>query len=299
MRAMKKSGFAWIGDIPSNWTTARIGGLYEQRNEKVSDRDYAPLSVTMKGIVPQLDTAAKTGDHDNRKLVRKGDFAINSRSDRRGSCGISPSDGSVSLINTVLKPHGTMCPDFYNYVFHTPEFADEFYRMGHGIVDDLWTTRWADMKTMRVPVPSLEEQQRIAGFLDGRCAAIDAEKAVLEDEVAALQRLRKSLVYRAITKGLDNTAAMRNSGLDWAPSIPARWTVRRLKTMTSFLPGFAFKGEDIAVGGDNRLFNMSRTLSIGKTGPGLDSFEPEPSPSSISTLLRRPRRVSPTLVFAV
>ena len=104
MRAMKDSGIPWIGEIPKDWETKNIGQFYTHRVEKVSDKDYAPLSVTKNGIVPQLETAAKTDDGDNRKLVRVGDFAINSRSDRRGSCGISAYDGSVSLINTILTP---------------------------------------------------------------------------------------------------------------------------------------------------------------------------------------------------
>lgn len=87
------------------------------RNQKVSDKDFMPLSVTMKGILPQLETAAKTNDGDNRKLVRVGDFAINSRSDRRGSCGISNYDGSVSLINTILKPRNRMNAKYYNWLF--------------------------------------------------------------------------------------------------------------------------------------------------------------------------------------
>ena len=103
-RQMKDSGIEWIGEIPENWEIGQIGHLYTERKEKVSDRDYPPLSVTMKGILPQLSTAAKTDAHDDRKLVKVGDFAINSRSDRRGSCGISPYDGSVSLINTILTP---------------------------------------------------------------------------------------------------------------------------------------------------------------------------------------------------
>lgn len=137
---MKDSGAEWIGRVPNNWNLGRIGGFYSLRNEKVSDKDYPPLSVTMKGILPQLETAAKTNDGDNRKLVRKGDFAINSRSDRRGSCGISKYDGSVSLINTVLTPRGKMSAAYYDWVFHCTRFSDEFYRQGHGIVDDLWTT---------------------------------------------------------------------------------------------------------------------------------------------------------------
>ena len=169
MRAMKDSELGWVGDIPANWNVGRIGGLYRHRNTKVSDADFPPLSVTMKGIVPQLETAAKSDDHDNRKLVKAGDFAINSRSDRRGSCGISAYNGSVSLINTILEPREEMNPAYYNLLFHTSEFADEFYKWGHGIVDDLWTTRWAEMKSMKVPVPPLDEQQRIADHLDACC----------------------------------------------------------------------------------------------------------------------------------
>ena len=100
MRKMKDSGIEWIGEIPEEWKFVRIGSLYGLRVEKVSDRDYQPLSVTKAGILPQLETAAKTNAHDDRKLVKIGDFAINSRSDRRGSCGVSEYEGSVSLINT-------------------------------------------------------------------------------------------------------------------------------------------------------------------------------------------------------
>ena len=77
----KDAGVEWLGEIPSHWKTVRISALYDPRNEKASAEDYTPLSVTMQGIVPQLDTAAKSQDTDNRKLVRNGDFVINSRSD--------------------------------------------------------------------------------------------------------------------------------------------------------------------------------------------------------------------------
>lgn len=71
-----------------------------------------------------------------------------------------------SLLNTVLYPIADMNPQYYNWLFHTTEFADEFYRWGHGIVDDLWTTGWQDMKNIVIIQPSIEEQQRIAVFLD-------------------------------------------------------------------------------------------------------------------------------------
>lgn len=100
----KESGVEWLGRVPEHWEVNRLGVYFEERNEKVSDKDYAPLSVTKSGILPQLENAAKTNDGDNRKLVKVNDFVINSRSDRKGSSGISRLVGSVSLINIVIQP---------------------------------------------------------------------------------------------------------------------------------------------------------------------------------------------------
>lgn len=196
---MKDSGIPWVGKTPEYWKVGRIGGLYELRNQKVSDKDFMPLSVTMKGILPQLETAAKTNDGDNRKLVRVGDFAINSRSDRRGSCGISDYDGSVSLINTILKPRNRMNAKYYNWLFHTPMFADEFYKWGHGIVDDLWTTNWSEMKRISIPLPPIDEQQEIADYLDNKCAAIEQIIADKKSQIETLDGYKKSLIFEYVT----------------------------------------------------------------------------------------------------
>jgi type I restriction enzyme S subunit len=220
---MKNSGIPWIGDIPVGWSIDTIGNLYTLRNEKVSDKDFAPLSVTKKGIVPQLETAAKTDDGDNRKLVRIGDFAINSRSDRRGSCGISAYDGSVSLINTILTPRGEMNPNYYNWLFHTELFADEFYKWGHGIVDDLWTTRWQEMKKISIVSPSLAEQQKIAEFLDRKCGEIDEMVALQEKVIEELKAYKQSVITEAVTKGLNPDAPMRDSGIEWIGQVPEHW----------------------------------------------------------------------------
>lgn len=227
-REFKDSGIEWIGRIPKKWKTTKLGTLYTQRYEKVSDKDYAPLSVTMQGILPQLETAAKTDDGDNRKLVRKGDFAINSRSDRRGSCGISPCDGSVSLINTILKPRGEMNPGFYNWLFHTSLFSDEFYKWGHGIVDDLWTTRWQEMKNISVVTPPLPEQQRIADYLDKKCGEIDELISLQEQMIAQLTDYKQSVITEAVTKGLNPNAELVPSGIDWIGDVPKGWKVTNI-----------------------------------------------------------------------
>ncbi len=221
-------GVEWIDTIPCHWQTSRIGHLYTERKEKVSDRDFAPLSVTMKGILPQLSTAAKTDAHDDRKLVRIGDFAINSRSDRRGSCGISPYDGSVSLINTVLIPRGEMHPRYYDWLFHSTMFSDEFYKWGHGIVDDLWTTNWQDMKRISVPVPPFAEQRRIADFLDRRCAEIDGVIEATKKTIEEYKALKQSIITETVTKGVRGERPMKDSGIEWIGEIPEEWEVSRV-----------------------------------------------------------------------
>lgn len=228
MREMKDSGIEWIGAIPQDWQLSKIGSLYTQRNEKVSDKDYQPLSVTMQGILPQLATAAKTDDGDNRKLVRVGDFAINSRSDRRGSCGISPLDGSVSLINIILTPRTAMHPGYYNWLFHTTLFADEFYKWGHGIVADLWTTRWQEMKSITVPVPEYAEQERIAAFLDAECAEIDAVLEKTRASIEEYKKLKQAVITQAVTKGIRGDRPMKDSGIEWIGEIPAGVPISRV-----------------------------------------------------------------------
>lgn len=234
---MKDSRADWIGKIPATWDVSKIGTLYTQRNEKVSDKDYPPLSVTMKGILPQLATAAKTDDGDNRKLVRVGDFAINSRSDRRGSCGISPYDGSVSLINTILVPRKKMHPGYYDWLFHTTLFADEFYKWGHGIVDDLWTTRWQEMKRILVPVPPYETQSAIAAYLDTQCAKIDEIIAQAKASIEDYKQWKASIIYEAVTKGLDPDVEMKDSGIEWVGNVPAHWRVTKIKNFVSLRSG--------------------------------------------------------------
>lgn len=243
MRKMRDSGIEWVGAIPQNWQLSKIGNLYTQRNEKVSDKDYQPLSVTMQGILPQLATAAKTDDGDNRKLVRVGDFAINSRSDRRGSCGISPLDGSVSLINIILTPRTAMHPGYYNWLFHTTLFADEFYKWGHGIVADLWTTRWQEMKSITVPVPEYAEQERIAAFLDAECAEIDTVLEKTRASIEEYKKLKQAVITQAVTKGIRGDRPMKNSGIEWIGDIPESWEVSSVRYIGQLQNGISKGGE--------------------------------------------------------
>ena len=269
MREMQDSGLIWLGKIPTGWSLTKIGGLYAIRNEKVSDKDFPPLSVTNKGILPQLETAAKTNDGDNRKLVRVGDFAINSRSDRRGSCGISPYNGSVSLINIVMMPRKKMIPTYYEWLFHTTQFGDENYRWGHGIVDDLWTTGWQEMKKITIPMPPLDEQKCIADYLDTKCAKIDALTADIQAQIDTLEQYKHSVITEAVTKGLNPDAEIKDSGIEWVGHIPANWIIHPIYTY------FGERKNKNRFGAEDNLLSLSYGRVIRKDINTSDGLLPE------------------------
>lgn len=247
----KDSKVEWLGLIPEEWEVGKIGHVYTERREKVSDEDYPPLSVTMQGIVPQLSSAAKSDAHDNRKLVLTGDFAINSRSDRRGSCGISKYDGSVSLINTVLKPKAKMNPNYYDWVFHSTVFADEYYKWGHGIVDDLWTTNWQDMKRISIPIPPITEQEKIADFLKNECEVVDLLILNTKQSIEEYKKMKRIIITNATTKGLRANVKMKASGIEWIEEIPENWEVLKFKYLaTEVFKGAGITKEDVKENGE-------------------------------------------------
>jgi len=197
----KETNIPWVEKVPEHWKIERIGKLFLERKNKVSDKDYPPLSVTKMGILPQLATAAKSDDGDNRKLVQAGDFVINSRSDRKGSSGISSLAGSVSLINIVLVPRRDNNSFFMNYLLNSNSFIEEYYRNGRGIVADLWTTRFSEMKTIMLPVPPRDEQDQIVCFLDWKLSKINKLIESKKKQIVLLNEQKQAIINKAMTKG--------------------------------------------------------------------------------------------------
>lgn len=240
----KDSGVKWLGEIPSHWEVKRLGSFFFERKEKVSDKDYAPLSVTKQGIFPQLENVAKTNDGDNRKLVKEGDFVINSRSDRKGSSGVSILDGSVSLINIVLQPRKVLFGPFCNYLLKSYGFKEENYRNGRGIVADLWTTRYDDMKMIKVAMPSFEEQKNISSYLDAATSKIDKAIAMQQKMIDLLNERKQIIIQNAVTKGLNENVEMKDSGVEWIGLIPKHWKVRRGKFLFRVVNEYSTTGQE-------------------------------------------------------
>jgi type I restriction enzyme S subunit len=239
----KESGVDWIGRVPNHWDVKRLGFYFTERREKVSDREYQPLSVTKRGIVPQLETAAKSDDGDNRKRVEKGDFVINSRSDRKGSSGISDFQGSVSLICTVLQMQENLSQRFIHHLLRSEPFQEEFYRNGKGIVADLWSTNYSEMRNIQLPMPPLNEQLVVSAFLDRETARLDALIAEQVRLIELLGESRRALICHAITKGLHSHVPMKDSGIEWLGKVPAHWRIAKCGFYISILSGFPFPSD--------------------------------------------------------
>lgn len=260
-RTLVESGIDWIGKIPETWAIQPLGLYLKERNQKVSDIDYEPLSVTKNGIVPQLENAAKSDAHDARKKVCKNDFVINSRSDRKQSCGLSNLDGSVSLINIVLQINKYV-PNYVKYMLDNTMFAEEFYRNGHGIVADLWTTKYSEMKNIYIPEPSKEEQTNIADYLDEKCSKIDQTIEDNNKAIELLEEYKKSKLNDVVALGLNNEVKFKKTGIQYFKKIPSHWQVKKLKyIIDSFSKGNGITKEEVFADGDIQCIRYGEIYS--------------------------------------
>lgn len=235
----KSTSIPWPDSIPESWELVKISSVFRERRETVSDKDFAPLSVTMQGIVPQLETAAKTDNGDNRKKVCAGDFVINSRSDRKGSAGISHLDGSVSVISIVLKPLKRLNERYVNYLLTNYYFQEEFYRYGKGIVADLWSTKYSSMKGMFIPLPSLEEQTAIANYLDAKTEQINRFIAKKEKLIALLKEQKQAVINELLEDK------------------EGKWEMRKLKYVGRMINGYAFNSEEFLTEGTIKVIKIA------------------------------------------
>lgn len=237
----KDTVIPWIGKVPKEWRLNRLGSVLLDRKETVSDKDFQPLSVTKKGILPQLATAAKSNDGDNRKKVNEGDFVINSRSDRKGSSGLSTLKGSVSLINTVLIPSG-INSNYTHYLLKSHPFKEEFYHVGKGIVADLWSTKYSEMRTILLPLPPLPEQIQIARFLDWKTSQIAKFIKAKKKMIALLKEQKQVIINDAVTGKIDVTtgkpyAKYKDSGVEWLGMVPEGWEIKKFKRIANITSG--------------------------------------------------------------
>ena len=152
-----------------------------------------------------------------------------------------------------------MNPIYYNWLFHSFRFSDEYYKNGHGIVDDLWTTSWTEMKKIFIPLPPKETQQRIATYLDKKCSKIEETIQKQQQVIEKLKAYKQSLITEAVTgkvkivngKACGEYESYKDSGVEWIGKIPSGWEIKKLKYIAdSFSKGSGITKEEIVINGD-------------------------------------------------
>lgn len=253
MREMKDSGIEWIGEIPCSWRMKRGKYLFNQRSSKGNAISLQLLSPTQKfGVIPQSLYEEKTGmnavklkdnaDLSMLKTIHKGDFCISLRS-FQGGFEYSEYEGVVSPAYQVFFPTANIERGFYKYLFKDCCFIEKMnsYTM---TLRDGKNIAFSDFGNTYIPVPPLQEQKKIADFLDAKCAEIDALTADIQTQIDTLEQYKKSVITEAVTQGLNSDVEMKDSGVEWIGKIPSTWQVIRIKYLLAERNSRSVYGEE-------------------------------------------------------
>lgn len=244
MRSMKNSGIEWVGDIPDDWVMVRGKYLFKQRYEKGNRIQLQLLSPTQNyGVIPQSlyeklsgMNAVKINENVNLsafKSIHKGDFCISLRS-FQGGFEYSEYEGVVSPAYQVFFPIVSMVEGYYKYLFKDTSFIEimNSYTMS---LRDGKNIAFDDFGNTYIPVPPIEEQRKIAEFLDEKCGEIDALIADIKTQIESLEQYKRSVITEAVTKGLNPSAEMKDSGIEWVGEMPLHWECVKGKYLLRYL----------------------------------------------------------------
>lgn len=251
-RQMKDSGVEWIGQIPEDWEIVRIKQLFAEVDERCTKgNEYTLLSVSeYYGVSPKKDhlneddmlTHAET--LDGYKICRKNDIVMNIMLAWKRALGVSEYVGIISPAYCVYRARQEVCAKYFHYLFRTDIYAELFKQNSTGIIDSRLRLYPDKFLALKCQVPPLEQQDKIASYLDRKCAEIDAIIAKQQQIIEKLKEYKLSVITEAVTKGLDPNVPMKDGGVEWIGKIPESWNIAPLKTCTDILSGYAFSSND-------------------------------------------------------
>ena len=237
MRAMKDSGIEWIGAIPQDWELRKIktnfdiiaGATPKSGEASFWDGDIpwiTPADYTTEGIYVSAGHKSITHDGLNScatSLIPEGSIIFSKRAPvglvAINSNPLCTNQGCLSCV-----PKDLVDAKYFYYVMSI--YGEQFDLFASGTTfKEISADAFANFK---LPYPDFETQKQIASFLDTKCAEIDALIAAKEKTNALLKERRQSIIYEAVTKGLDPTAPMKDSGVEWIGKIPERWSVTKI-----------------------------------------------------------------------
>lgn len=236
---MKPSGIDWIGDIPESWKVRPLKYLAKCNQDVLLETtapDYSFRYVDIgsvtyeRGITGYQELRFEDSPSRARRKVSVGDTIISTvRTYLKAIAIISDSENViVSTGFAVYTPDEAIYPQYLYYFCKSEGFVQEIDKNSYGIAYPAINTDL--LSRIYIAYPCYEEQQAIADFLDKECAQIDSITADLEKQIALLQQYKKSLITETVTKGLDKSVPMKDSGTDWIPyEIPEQWELSKIK----------------------------------------------------------------------
>ncbi len=255
MRSTKDSAFEWIGEIPTSWELYKGKYMFAQRNLRGNIVELQLLSPTQKyGVVPQSVyenrsgmNAVKLNENANLsalKTIHKGDFCISLRS-FQGGFEYSEYEGVVSPAYQVFYPIVKVVRGYYKYLFKECGFIEKMnsYTM---TLRDGKNIAFSDFGNTYIPYPPVDEQQRIADFLDAKCTEIDSLTSDIQTQIDTLEQYKRSVITETVTKGLNPNTEMRDSGVFYMAPMNAAWRLTKIGYICSKLSR-SFAPEDTAL----------------------------------------------------
>jgi type I restriction enzyme S subunit len=280
---MKDSGQEWIGAIPESWDTNRICYCLNEINVKNSPvkteqilslvKDKGVMLYEEKGDVGNKAKEDITG----YKVAFPNTLIVNSMNILIGSVGISKYKGCVSPVYYVFREKDNSDLRFVNYIFNTREFQKELRKYANGILEIRLRVSATDIFNRKIPLPPKEEQIKIADFLDEKCAEIDKLSEDIQKQIDILNDYKKSVITRAVTKGLNPNVKKKDSGQLHIGDIPEEWEIVRVKDVFKMQSGFTPDSKRTDYYDDVNGFNWVTIADINKK-----SDLPETTKSKIS-----------------
>lgn len=231
MREMKDSGISWVGEIPKEWSVNRAKYCFVNTKEIAgcrSDR-YERLALTMNGVIKRSkddSNGLQPEKFETYQILRPDELVfklIDLQNVSTSRVGLSPYLGLVSPAYIILKSNKRVLPAFAEKYFLMLWKNQIFNALGDAGVRSNLNSK--DLLELSIPFPSLDEQQRIAEFLDRECGKIDGLKADIQAQIDTLEQYKRSVITEAVTHGLNPSAPMKDSGIPWVGEIPAKWAV--------------------------------------------------------------------------
>jgi type I restriction enzyme S subunit len=231
----KDSGLPWLGKVPAHWEIRRNGGLFQQRNDP-GDAELPILEVSLRTGVRVRDFAASKRkqvmtDRSKYKRAGRGDLVYNMMRMWQGAAGIAPESGLVSPAYVVCRAMPGIDSGYFSRLFKTDDYLAEIDAASRGIVKDRNRLYWDQFKQICSPLPPASEQAAITRFLAWATNRLDRAIGAKRRIIALLQEQKQAVIHRAVTRGLDPSVPLKDSGIPWLGEIPEHWEVRRLRTV--------------------------------------------------------------------